>query len=340
MPVTASAILSDVVHLEGPGKLRFRDGGFVYEPSRGDSIKIAAQHLCRLVCYGPVEVTAPAMEECARRNVDLAWLTLSGHRFRMRLVPPESPSVLSRLKQLAAYGNPLWCLEQAKNLVSLKLETIAAALRHGQRHGAARAGEIHSAIVPLIAKVACVASIPALRGLEGAGSAIWFDYFRTRVPLPWTFTKRIRRPATDAVNSLLGLASTLLCQRTGAMVAAAGLEPAIGTLHAFRPGRPSLACDLMEPFRVSLVDRWVLRMLRGSKITPEDFVTHDDGSVTLIEQAFGPVVALWEAEAAEQDVVGHLNELIRQMVDSLPELPDLDTIENLNNESEMPFDMA
>lgn len=331
MTVASSAILTDVVHLEGPGKLRFRDGGFIYEPSRGDAIRIAAQHLCRIVCHGPVEATAPAMEECARRNIDLAWLTLSGHRFRMRLVPPESPSVLSRLKQLAACGNPLWCLEHAKKLVSLKLETIAAALRHGQRHGAALAGEIHSAIVPLMAKVTSAASIPALRGLEGAGSAMWFDYFRTRVPLPWTFTKRIRRPATDAVNSLLGLASTLLCQRTGAIVAAFGLEPAIGTLHAFRPGRPSLACDLMEPFRVSLVDRWVLRMLRGSKITPEDFVTHDDGSVTLTSQSFGPIVAQWETEAAEQDVVGHLNELIKQMVESLPEFPDLEAVDYPEN---------
>ena len=74
---------------------------------------------------------------------------------------------------------------------------------------------------------------------------------------PWRFVQRVRRPPTDPVNALLSLGYTWVLTRTVARCEAAGLEVNLGGLHDYRPGRPSLACDLMEPLRVPAVDRWV-----------------------------------------------------------------------------------
>src|SRR5205085_1352949 len=70
---------------------------------------------------------------------------------------------------------------------------------------------------------------------------------------PWTFPDRTRRPPTDPVKPLLSLGYTWLLGRVTARVEAAGYEPSLGGLHDYRPGRPSLGCDLIEPLRVPAV---------------------------------------------------------------------------------------
>ena len=320
--MASRSILVEVAHVRGPGKLRFREGAIVYEPTEGEPTRIATQKLTRLVCHGPVEATSAAMEECARMGIDLAWLSLGASRCRMRLEPSNSPTVMVRVRQLAAIGNKSWNLEQARKLVRLKLESIAAALRHGQRHGAEQAGAALASIAPLVEKTALAESVGSMRGLEGAGTALWYSYFGSRVPEPWVFPGRVRRPATDPVNSLLGLAATLLRQRAQALAAAAGLEPALGSLHEFRAGRPSLACDLMEPFRIPMVDRWTLRTFRGGLLNSEDFQRGPEGAVTLVTTAFGRIVASWEAEAKEFELDRELEGLIGETKRSFPPWPD------------------
>lgn len=319
MPITT--LVAPVAHLRGPGKLRFRDGAFLYEPVGGDPARLPPMSLERVVCHGPVEATSPAMDECARRGISLAWLSLGGGRFRMRLEPSQSPTVKIRLRQLAAARDEAWNISRARSLVLRKVESIAEALRHGQRHDAPHAGEALASLAPLLEKTAAGDSVASLRGFEGAATAIWYDYFRTRIPSPWVFPGRVRRPPTDPVNALLGLGSALLRHRAEALSAAAGLETALGSLHAFRPGRPSLACDLMEPFRLQLVDRWVLRLLRQNLLRPGDFQAGETGGVTVAEGAFSHVVARWETDAAESCLAEGLEALVAETIESLPELP-------------------
>ena len=106
--------------------------------------------------------------------------------------------------------------------------------------------------------------------------------------------RRVRRPPTDPVNALLSLGYTLLTQRVGVKLHGHGFEVALAALHDFHPGRPSLACDVVEPFRTPTVDRWVLALCNGSCVTPADF-QRDGTAVRLRPPSFASVLADWES---------------------------------------------
>ena len=127
--------------------------------------------------------------------------------------------------------------------------------RHFQRHGQADAAGFLERSHDLRAKADAAGDVDILRGLEGTASAAWFSLFAERLPAPWQFPGRRRRPPPDPVNALLSLGYTFLLQRAIACAEAVGLEIYLGGLHSYRAGRPSLGCDLMEPCasRLSIV---------------------------------------------------------------------------------------
>src|SRR5260370_20613963 len=91
------------------------------------------------------------------------------------------------------------------------------------------------------------------------------------------FTTRNRRPPLDAVNALLSFLYALLLHDCSSALAAVGLDPAVGYLHADRPGRPSLALDLMEEFRPALADRLTLALINRGQVTPDGFTREATG---------------------------------------------------------------
>lgn len=111
-----------------------------------------------------------------------------------------------------------------------------------------------------------------LRGIEGAGTASWFRFLASVFPQDWEFRNRAARPATDPVNALLSLGYTLAHHRCETLLSAADLDPRVGFLHDIRPGRASLACDLVEPLRAPLVDRLVVGVLARKTLTRDSFV--------------------------------------------------------------------
>src|SRR5262249_6394669 len=157
---------------------------------------------------------------------------------------------------------------------------------HYQRQGAAAAGPVLQQLQQTAERCREATSLEQLRGLEGAASAAWFSLLGQLLRPPWQFPQRVRRPPTDPVNALLSLGYTWVLTRTVARAEAAGLEVNLGGLHEYRPGRPSLACDLMEPLRVPAVDRWLVQRLNQGEMTPADFVT-EGGGIRLHPKAFG-----------------------------------------------------
>jgi CRISPR-associated protein Cas1 len=177
-------------------------------------------------------------------------------------------------------------------VVSAKIASQAQAARHYQRQGCGEAGPVLRRLQEAMGPCAA-ATLEQLRGLEGSASAAWFDLLGRLLQPPWRFEQRSRRPPRDPVNALLSLGYTWLLWRTVARCEAEGLEVNLGGLHEYRPGRPSLACDLMEPLRVSAVDRWVLGLCNQGMIAPGDFLDEPDG-VRLQEGRFGGMLRSWE----------------------------------------------
>jgi len=136
---------------------------------------------------------------------------------------------------------------------------------------------------------------------------------------PWAFKRRVRRPPTDPVNALLSLGYTFLLTRIVARCEAVGLETALGALHDYHPGRPSLACDLIEPLRVPVVDRWVLAVCNQQRLKPESFLTTKSG-VKLEPGVFPSVLGWWEEHWAQNDCDAQLTNVVDLFLRSIRRL--------------------
>jgi CRISPR-associated protein Cas1 len=140
-------------------------------------------------------------------------------------------------------------------------------------------------------------------GYEGSAAAVYFGAFPeiNRSGLP--FEGRRKHPATDPINGLLSLGYTLAMNEIRALVEGAGMEPHLGFLHRVDYGRPSLALDLLEPFRAPLVDRLTLKLVNERTLTEADFgkrLTGDAvGSVMLVPDSLHKYLEAYEAAVAE-----------------------------------------
>jgi CRISPR-associated protein Cas1 len=159
-------------------------------------------------------------------------------------------------------------------------------------------------IAELGSRLGAVDDLDSLRGTEGEAAARYFGVFdRMLGTQAMRFEKRTRRPPTDPVNSLLSFGYSLLSMDCMAAVQAAALDPAVGFLHAERPGRPALALDLMEEFRPVVVDRMVLAMIRLGQLGLADFETLPTGEVRMSDAARKRFLV--EYQERKRDLVTH-----------------------------------
>jgi CRISPR-associated protein Cas1 len=306
-----TTVAAPLAHLVGPGRLHVVNARLAYTAVGELPLRLDAAALRSVYCYGGVTVTDEAMALLFHHGVELAWLTQAGTRCRGRVVRAEAAGTTLRLAQYRALTQPALRRDWAAAVVAAKLDSQLAAARHYQRHGDATARDVMTQVQALRARCEA-ADLEALRGLEGAGSLAWFRLLGRLVAEPFRFEQRSRRPPLDPVNALLSLGYTFLLTRTVARCEAAGLEVALGGLHELRPGRPSLACDLMEPLRVT-VDRWVLLLCNQQRVGPGDF-TAEGGGVRLQPGRFATILHHWEESWQGQGSDERLDEWVESRI--------------------------
>ncbi|MDI6798307.1 MAG: CRISPR-associated endonuclease Cas1, partial [Desulfatibacillaceae bacterium] len=228
--------------------------------------------LDQLLLFGNIEITRNAMLLLFRQGVDTVFFTMNG-RYLGRLSQGESKIVHLRKRQFVLLENSEFCLEAAKSIVAGKLANMGTLLwrikRSRDNPQAGRQAEKIQELLPRLAKAKDIASV---RGLEGRGSAIYFEGFPQGFVDSIGFFRRVRRPPTDPVNSVLSLVYTLLMNRVYAAVRAAGLDPYPGVLHSLDYGRYSLVLDLMEEFRTIIADTLTLSLFNLKILQKPDFV--------------------------------------------------------------------
>jgi CRISPR-associated protein Cas1 len=226
----------------------------------------------QVVLYGRVTVTAATVAALMERQIEICYLTQHG-QYIGRLQPKFSKNSLLRREQYRAAFDPARCLQLARGFVLgklLNMRTWLMRMNRKQEHP-----EIEQAINRI--KLACDAAehaktLDQLRGHEGEGSAAYFAVFHHLLKYPdFTFEKRVKRPPTDPVNSLLSFGYTLLANELFAAVNVVGFDPYIGYLHAEKYGRASLPLDLIEEFRPVIVDSVVVSAINKEDLTRKDF---------------------------------------------------------------------
>lgn len=227
--------------------------------------------LKQLVLFGNVEITHRALAQILRYEIDTVFLTQSG-RYLGRLASPESRNVFLHKRQYALLDDSDFSLRMAKAIVAGKIANMATLLMRMRRSREAeiagrKAREIQR-LIPLLEKAE---NVDSARGYEGRASALYFEAFGSGFIENQSFTKRVRRPPTDPVNSILSLLYTFLMNRVYAAVRVAGLDPYPGFLHTIDYGRYSLVLDLMEEFRTIISDTLTLSLFNLKILCKEDF---------------------------------------------------------------------
>jgi CRISPR-associated protein Cas1 len=252
------------------------------------------------VIFGNVGLTTPAVKRLLDEGIEVTFLTIYG-RYHGRLVGAAAPHAALRRTQYRRAEEPGWALELARQFVEGKLRNQRALLQRFARNRSSVPDAVLAAAEALawpIGRVARATTIGSLLGIEGSGTARYFEGFRALIGPEWRFDRRDRRPPPDPVNALLSFGYTLLSHKAFGVVQAVGLDPYQGFLHQVDYRRPSLALDMMEEFRPLLVDSLILRMCADGRIAPTDFTPTTDASdgpgVLLSDDARRRFVAAFE----------------------------------------------
>jgi len=253
-------------------------------------LTVPLHHLEGIVCFGRVLVSPGLLEECARRGLALAYFTEHG-RFVARVVGPISGNVLLRREQYRRADDPAACLRVARSIVAAKIQNGRTTQLRAARETSdpARAEQLNRAALRLantLDDVAKAATVDATRGYEGDAARVYFEHFNLLIRQQaesFSMTTRSRRPPLDPLNALLSFVYAVLTHDMVSALEGVGLDPAVGFLHVDRPGRPSLALDLLEEFRTLIADRLVLSLINLKQVQPDGFQTQPGGAVLMAD---------------------------------------------------------
>ena len=241
------------------------------------------------------------MGACAQRGIGLAFCTPQG-RFLARTCGESNGNVLLRREQYRIADDPGRCCEIARNMLFGKLSNSVSCIHRTLRDHAPRvencgledASRKVKELLPLILEAP---DPEALRGLEGVGAAAYFgvfDHLLLNRKEYFFFHGRNRRPPLDRVNAMLSFAYSLLAHDCASALESVGLDAYVGFLHRDRPGRESLALDLMEELRPCMADRFVLTLVNNRMVRPEDFQVQDSGAVLLTDEGRKKFLKAWQ----------------------------------------------
>lgn len=267
------------------------------EPGRQKTLVEVESHRLEMIgLVGAAHITSTAMRHCLERGIAIVWLKRNGELLgRTNGVMPRSADI--RLRQYAAASEPEAKLARSIIVVGAKLMNAHAFLRDIQSNdsGNTALGYAMAELKRTTVRVNSCRSMKELLGVEGSGTRCYFEALGASFKAEISFQQRKRRPATDPANSLLSFGYVLLATRLAGLLEARGLDPSIGFLHELRPGRASLAVDLLEELRHPIVDRFVLRNCNLRVIRPEHFDPPDEtGAVRLTREGLKIFFTQWE----------------------------------------------
>ena len=319
------------------------DGENVVAKSGATEIgRVPLHTLESIFCFSYPGASPKLMGACSDRSVALSFFDPYG-RFLTRACGKNQGNILLRREQYRLADDPVWSHEVARCFIIGKIFNgrwvLERAKRdHGLRVDVDRVKRASAALADSIQAVDACVDMESLRGIEGNAASAYFGAFDElilRDKESFCFKGRIRRPPTDRVNAMLSLFYSVLALDCASALEGVGLDPYCGIMHADKPGRQSLALDLMEELRPIIVDRFVIFAINNRIVTPGDFVQIETGEVRLAEKGRKALFGAWQErkravithpylkEKVERGLIPHVQALllarfIRGDIDAYP----------------------
>jgi len=271
-----------------------------------------AINIANILCFGQISVSPFLMGYCGEQNIGLAFYTQYG-KFLARVQGKQAGNVLLRRVQYRWADDEEKSVSIARLMVAAKISNGRSVLmREMRNHGKSTA--LDSAVAKLevsLRRVQHAQSLGELMGIEGDAAATYFGVFNELLRgSGFAFGGRVRRPPTDPINALLSYVYTLITHECSSALQGVGLDPYVGFLHQDRPGRQSLALDLLEEFRAPWADRFVLTLINRKQLKIKDFTTEASGAVRLKDDARKTLLIAWQERKQVEIMHPYLEEQV------------------------------
>ena len=268
--------------------------------------RLPLHNLEGIVSFGYRGTSPALMGACADRNISLCYVTPQG-KFLARVTGKIKGNVILRQQQYESSRDKEISLSIAKNCITGKIYNARWVLERAVRDHSLQINtdKVKKASVHLkqsLEHIRNSQSKEQLRGYEGEAASIYFGVFNELIlqqKKDFVFCGRNKRPPLDNINAMLSFVYTLLTNQIASALECVGLDPYIGYLHTERPGRVSLALDLIEELRAPLADRFVLSLINKKVITRKNFKTKENGAVIMDDEARKRLLTEWQNRKKE-----------------------------------------
>lgn len=269
--------------------------------------RLPLHNLEAIISFGYTGASPALMGYCADRNISITFLTMSG-RFLARVIGQSKGNVVLRKKQYAISEDESWSVKIARNFIVAKIYNHKWMVERMTRDyplriDVAQFKKVSEQLSSLMIEVRACEDLERLRGLEGQAAVSYnkvFGHMILQQQDDFYFHARSRRPPLDNVNAMLSLAYTLLAHDMASALEAVGLDAYVGFLHRDRPGRVSLALDVMEELRGVYADKFVLALINKRILNKDDFFKKENGAVLMTDDARKKFLDAWQKKKQEK----------------------------------------
>ncbi|WP_105264937.1 type I-C CRISPR-associated endonuclease Cas1c [Pseudoalteromonas sp. T1lg76] len=266
-----------------------------------------------IFCFGNIMVSPQLLGFCGENGTHLAFFDMHG-RFLANVVGKQTGNVLLRRQQFNV--DELTANELAKHIVAAKIRSSRMLLLRFRRNhtGTPQIEKAIERLKQIIEQLQGVSAYDTILGLEGEAASHYFAAFADMFignGEKQLFDKRTRRPPKDPVNAVISLLYAVLGQEISGALQGVGLDPQVGFLHKERPGRNSLALDILEEFRAYIIDSIALKLFNNQTLTVKDFETDCLGGVTIKDDARKQIFQAYQAKKQEEVIHPFLQEKVQ-----------------------------
>ena len=307
--------LLNTLYVTTPEAYLSKDGlNVVVSVDKEELFRIPIMNVESIVTFGYMGASPGLMKLCMDNHVSLVFMTPQG-RFIGRVQGATRGNVLLRKKQYSLSEDENVALHLAKLFITGKVFNTRSILQRYIRDNGADE-DVERVIKQLDWRKKCVMqaeNMEILRGEEGHAANTYFEVFDHLIlhqKADFPFNGRNRRPPKDEVNAMLSFVYTLIANDVAAALESVGLDPCVGFMHTLRPGRTSLALDMMEELRAYLGDRLVLSLINRKQVTKKDFIRQGDESFVMTDECRKVLLTTWQKRKKEMIEHPYLKERI------------------------------
>ena len=272
--------------------------------------RIPLHNLQAIITFGYTGASPALMGACAQRNIDLSFMSGNG-RFLARVTGEVKGNVTLRKQQYRISDDREASVQIARNFILGKVYNSRWILERAIRDYAMRLDtemikRKSLFLAQSLEKIRKCEIAEELLGLEGEAASVYFSAFDEMIlqqKEDFYFHGRNKRPPLDNVNAMLSFGYSLLAGMCGAALEAVGLDPYVGFFHTDRPGRMSLALDIMEEFRSVMVDRFVLTLINKKIVKEKYFIKKENGAVIMTDEGRKIFLSSWQSR--KQETIKH-----------------------------------